>query len=44
MARDPDNRRGYLERLESDANRAVIMVGVAAVGSVLLMYLIDKIF
>jgi hypothetical protein len=33
-----------LDKLETEASRAVIMVGVAAVGSVLLMFLIEKFF
>jgi hypothetical protein len=33
-----------LDKLETEASRAVIMVGVAAIGSVLLMFIIEKIF
>jgi len=40
---DPD-RRTYLARLDAEGNRAIVMVGVAAVGSVVLMYIIEKIF
>ena len=38
------DRRQYLARLDAEANRAILMVGAGAVGSVVLMYLIDKIF
>jgi hypothetical protein len=40
MPRDPN----YLERLDAEANRAVMMVGIAAVASVVVMYLLEKIF
>lgn len=43
MAQDMD-RAAYLDRLEAEGNRAILMVGAAAVGSVVLMYLIEKIF
>jgi hypothetical protein len=36
--------RRDLNELETEASRGVIMVGVAAVGSVLLMFLIEKFF
>ncbi|WP_431267518.1 hypothetical protein [Dankookia sp. P2] len=38
------NRTGYLNRLEAEGNRAVLMVGAAAIGSVVLMFLIEKVF
>ena len=38
------DRRHYLDRLDAEANRAILMVGAGAVGSVVLMYLIEKIF
>ena len=47
--RDPDkainpNRPRDLTRLDAEANRAIFMVGIAAVGSVVLMFIIEKIF
>ena len=41
--RDP-NRPHDPARLDAEAKRAIYMVAVAAVGSVLLMYVIEKIF
>jgi len=40
---NPD-RPHDLARLDAEANRAIYMVAVAAVGSVVLMYVIEKIF
>ncbi len=47
--RDPDktidpNRPRDLARLDAETNRAIYMVAVVAVGSVVLMYVIEKIF
>jgi hypothetical protein len=47
--RDPDktinpDRPRDLARLDAETNRAIYMVAVAAVGSVVLMYVIEKIF
>ncbi|WP_241671451.1 ThiF family adenylyltransferase [Dankookia rubra] len=38
------NRSDYLRRLDAESNRAVLMVGAGAIGSVVLMFLIEKIF
>ena len=43
MARDMD-RAQYLDRLEAEGNRAILMVGSGAIGSVVLMFLIEKVF
>lgn len=42
MARDT-NHAQYLSRLEAEGNRAILMVGAGAIGSVVLMFLLDKI-
>jgi hypothetical protein len=47
--RDPDStvdptRTHSAARLDAEANRAIYMVGIAAVGSVVLMFLIEKVF
>ena len=47
MARDIDrgtDRSAYLDRLDAETNRAILMVGAGAIGSVVLMFLIEKIF
>ena len=43
MAYDTD-RTSYLNRLEAEGNRAILMVGAGAIGSVVLMFLIEKVF
>ncbi|HEY0420786.1 MAG TPA: hypothetical protein VGC80_14815 [Acetobacteraceae bacterium] len=47
MARDIDrdtDRSTRLDRLDADTNRSILMVGAGAIGSVVLMFLIEKVF
>jgi hypothetical protein len=44
MAYDNTGNSQYLSRLEAEGNRAILMVGAGAIGSVVLMFLIEKIF
>ncbi|MFC7478688.1 hypothetical protein ACFQS7_30540 [Dankookia sp. GCM10030260] len=43
MAYDTGNSQ-YLSRLEAQSNRAILMVGAGAIGSVVLMFLVERIF
>ena len=47
MARDIDrdtDRSAYLRRLDAETKRAILMVAAGAIGSVVLMFLIEKVF
>ena len=47
MVRDIDrdtDRSAYLKRLDAEARRAILMVAAGAIGSVVLMVLIEKLF
>ena len=47
MARDIDrdtDRSAYLNRLDAETRRAILMVAAGAIGSVVLMFLIEKVF
>jgi hypothetical protein len=47
MARDIDrdvDRSTYLNRLDAETGRAILMVGAGAIGSVVLMFLIEMVF
>jgi hypothetical protein len=47
MARDIErdtDRSAYLNRLDAENRRAILMVAAGAIGSVVLMFLIEKVF
>jgi hypothetical protein len=49
MTRDMDRSRdtdsaSRSRRLDADTNRTILMVGAGAIGSVVLMFLIEKVF